>query len=45
MSSEKSPSANVSKAQPQEFDLVILGGGTGSISPRGRLLQKATASP
>jgi hypothetical protein len=30
---------------PEEFDLVILGGGTGSTSPRGRLLEKATASP
>ena len=31
--------------QPEEFDLVILGGGAGSTSPRGRLLEKATASP
>ena len=30
MSSEKSPSANVSKTQPEEFDIVILGGGTGA---------------
>jgi pyruvate/2-oxoglutarate dehydrogenase complex dihydrolipoamide dehydrogenase (E3) component len=30
MSSEKSPSANVSKTQPEEFDVVILGGGTGA---------------
>jgi pyruvate/2-oxoglutarate dehydrogenase complex dihydrolipoamide dehydrogenase (E3) component len=30
MSSEKSPSADVSKTQPEEFDIVILGGGTGA---------------
>jgi pyruvate/2-oxoglutarate dehydrogenase complex dihydrolipoamide dehydrogenase (E3) component len=30
MSSEESPSANVSKTQPEEFDIVILGGGTGA---------------
>jgi molybdopterin biosynthesis enzyme MoaB len=35
----------VKMTQPEEFDLVILGGGTGSTSPRGRLLEKATASP
>jgi hypothetical protein len=34
----------VKMTQPEEFDLVILRGGTGS-SPRGRLLEKATASP
>src|ERR1700756_3798250 len=27
---ETSPSAHVKKSQPEEFDLVILGGGTGS---------------
>jgi molybdopterin biosynthesis enzyme MoaB len=35
----------VKMTQPEEFDLVILGGGTGSTSPRGRSLEKATASP
>jgi hypothetical protein len=35
----------VKLTQPEEFALVILGGGTGSSSPRGRLLEKATASP
>jgi hypothetical protein len=35
----------VKMTQPEEFDLVILGGGSGSSSPRLRLLEKATASP
>ncbi len=30
MSSEKRPSAAISKTQPEEFDIVILGGGTGA---------------
>jgi len=39
-----SRSPKIKMTQPEEFDLVILGGGTGSISPSGRLLEKATAS-
>ena len=35
----------VKMTQAEEFDLVMLGGGTGSTSPRGRVLEKATASP
>jgi hypothetical protein len=34
----------VKMTQPEKFDLVILGGATGSAS-RGRLLEKTSASP
>jgi hypothetical protein len=35
----------VKMTQPEEFVLVILGGGAGSTSRRARLREKATASP
>jgi hypothetical protein len=43
---ESTSAAHLDKmTQPEEFDLVILGGGTGPLSPRGRLLERATAPP
>jgi hypothetical protein len=43
---ESTPAAHLVKmTQPEEFDLMIFSGGTDSTSPRGRLLEKAIASP
>jgi molybdopterin biosynthesis enzyme MoaB len=47
MNRRESTSADhlVKMTQPEEFDLVILGGGTGSTVAAWTFLEKATASP